>query len=182
MIATSHPSQNLTPITELDKQRKPKRLLRQSLLMKPTKVLINHITGQSRCIHDRACHSSFLPKGFTYRLSMKTSNAQSTPTSTFDADADADAFLLNLLSRSRLCASIQLSSTLPSMTVVSGTTKLSTRTLQNSYRPIWACKQLQHCESGTTCGGSGGMVHFRPIATDSAHRVTMAVVRAWPQA
>lgn len=143
--------------------------------MKSTKVPINHTADQSRCAHDCACHSSFLPKGFTHRLSMDIPKAQSAPTSAFDA------FLFNLFSRSRLCASIQLSSTLPSITVVSGTTRLSTRNLQNLLWPIWACKQLQHCELGTTCGGSGGVVHFRPIATDSAHRVTMAAVRAWPQ-
>jgi len=143
--------------------------------MKPTKVLINHTAGQSRCAHDCACRSSFLAKGFTYRLSMDVPKAQSAPTSTFDA------FLPNLFSRSRLCASIQLSSTSPSINVVSGTMRLSTRSLQNSLRPIWACKHLQHCELGTTCGGSCGMVHFRPVASDSAHRVTRAVVRSWPQ-
>jgi len=88
---------------------------------------------------------------------------------------------LNLLSRSRLCTSIQSSSALPSITVVSGTTRLSTRSLQNSPRPIWACKQLQHCESGTICGAAGGRRHLRPAARDAAQRVVRDVVRAWPQ-
>jgi hypothetical protein len=67
---------------------------------------------------------------------------------------------------------------LPSMTVDSGTTRLSTRNLQNSLCPIWACKQLQHCEFATTRGGAGWSGHLRPVASDSAHRVTRTAVRA----
>jgi hypothetical protein len=90
----------------------------------------------------------------------------------------SNAFILNLSSRSRSYASIQSSSTLPSITVVSGMTKLSTRNLQKLLWPIWACMQLQHCESGNTFGGGSG--HLRPVASDSAHRVMRAAVRAWP--
>lgn len=125
----------------------------------------------------RARHPSFAPTISTYRLSLDTSRAQSALTSAFDVDA----FFLSLLSRSRLCASIQSSSTLPSIIVVSGKTKLSTRSLQNSLWPIWVCKQHQHCEFGTTCGGAVEIGHLRPEASDSAHLVVRAAVRAWPQ-
>lgn len=132
-------------------------------------MLIGHTTDQSYCVHVCTYYSTLTPRDSTH--------AQSALTSTFDVDT----FLLNLLSRSRLCASIQSSSTLPSITVVSGKTKLSARNLQNSLCPIWACRQLQHCDSGTTRGGSGGSRHLRPVASDSVQRVTITAVRVWPQ-
>lgn len=66
--------------------------------------------------------------------------------------------------------------------MLSGRTRLSTRNLQNSLYPIWACMQLQHCEAGTTCGGAGRNGHLRPVASDSAHLDVIDAVRAWPQA
>jgi hypothetical protein len=171
VIANSHPSQDRTPTAELDKYCKPKQLLRHSLLNELNdRAPINLTIGKSvasAAARVALCSHRKAPRRY----------AQSALTSTFDADG----FLLNLLSRSRLCASIQSSPTLPSIAVVSGTTKLSIRSLQNSVCPIWACKQLQHCESGTTCGNDGGITHLRPVTRDSAQRVTIAAVRAWPQ-
>jgi hypothetical protein len=68
------------------------------------------------------------------------------------------------------------------MTVVSGSTKFSSKNLDNLLPPICDSRHFQHLELAMTCGGARGMEHLRPVAKAEVQATVTDAVRAWPQA